>query len=429
MPDLLEIDIDSKVRQVRRRRLVQDALRLWPTCLAVSLAAVAAWLLVQPFLPVAVGWFTLLWAALAAGTAVTLLLAVIRRGSDVDSALALDEAFELKERVTTAVSLRDGQRQTPAGLALLDDVQARVADLDVPARFPIEMPKRLGLAALAAVAFAAVALFYDPSRFGAEEEAAGTTAAKKEAPPPIDASALKRNQEKRKELARELRSERLEEIETELEKLLQNLEKPEKQIDLKQTSQELAKINEDIRRRQEELSTARDIEQKLQLSQELKKLHDGPASELQKALAQGNLEKAKKELEKLAQQMKEGKLTEEQKQALAKQLEELAKKLQDVADQKERKENLAKSDADPESKAREMEKIERDAKKLEALKDLALKLSECQQCLGQSLADAAEALQDAMGTLDQMESYDLESELLKLTKEDLERLKKKLSGC
>ncbi len=432
MPELLEIDIDAKVRQVRRRQFARDLLNLVPGCLAVCLGAACLWLLAQPFLPVQVqvAWYTLLWMAPAAAVPLTLALAIPRFGSKVDSALALDGAFNLKERVTTAVSLNGDTKDSPAGQALLEDLQSQIAGLDVASRFPIEPPRRLAWPAAAAIAFAAVVLFYDPSRWGSTAEAAAIQEKKKDAPPPIDTAAIKRNQQQRKELAKELQSERYEEIESELEKLIQNLGKPEKPVDLKKTTQEVAKIGEEIRRRQEELSTSREIQQKLQLSQELKKLGDGPASEVQKALANGNLEKAKQELEKLAQQMKEGKMSEEQKQALAKQLEEIAKKLNEVAEQKERKENVAKSDADPEAKAREMDKIERDAKKLEALKDLAMKLSECQQGLkGQSLADAAQALEDAMGTLDQVENYDLESELLKLTKEDLERLKKKLSGC
>ena len=55
--------------------------------------------------------------------------------SRVDAAVAIDRAFHLNERLSTALTLPDDLRETPAGRALIADAIRHVADLDVAAEF------------------------------------------------------------------------------------------------------------------------------------------------------------------------------------------------------------------------------------------------------------------------------------------------------
>ena len=56
--------------------------------------------------------------------------------------MALDRAFGLNERLSTALTLPEDLRETPAGRALIADAIRHVADLDVADRFGLSIPRR-----------------------------------------------------------------------------------------------------------------------------------------------------------------------------------------------------------------------------------------------------------------------------------------------
>jgi hypothetical protein len=151
---------------------------------------------------------------------------------------------------------------------------------------------------------------------------------------------------------------------------------------------------------------------------------DGPAKDLQKALAEGDVEQAKKEIEQLAKKLAENKLSEKDKQDLAKQLEDLAKKMDRLSQQKDKEEQLKKLNQegklDAEALQRELDQLRKDNEKLKDLQKLGQKLSQCQNCLksGDS-SQASKALGDAMKQLDEIE---LDSQELEDIKDQLQRL-------
>src|SRR5207247_2751941 len=69
---------------------------------------------------------------------------------------------------------------------------------------------------------------------------------------------------------------------------------------------------------------------------------EGPAKDLQKAIKEGNFEKAKDEIERLSKKMQENELSEKERQQLAKQLQKLEETLKNLAEQTEKEEELKK---------------------------------------------------------------------------------------
>src|SRR4029450_4755102 len=62
--------------------------------------------------------------------------------SRVDAAVAIDRVFHLNERLSTALTLPDDLRVTPAGRALLAAAIKHVSSLDIGSGFAPAMPRR-----------------------------------------------------------------------------------------------------------------------------------------------------------------------------------------------------------------------------------------------------------------------------------------------
>src|SRR5262245_35070316 len=157
--------VQRQLARVSRRLFLQVFLDSLFWCLAGALILAAVWFLVQPLvLSAPPDW--LRWALagglIVAGTALAVVLALVRRPSDLVAALVLDEKFNLRERVTTSLTLAPHQANTPAAQALLEDVNQQVKQLDVGSRFPVRLSWNVTLVPLCAAIVALVALFYQP---------------------------------------------------------------------------------------------------------------------------------------------------------------------------------------------------------------------------------------------------------------------------
>src|SRR5262249_8667129 len=149
--------------------------------------------------------------------------AMLRAPSKLAAALFLDERFGLKERVTTSLTLAPEEEASPAGQALLADVNQRVSDLDVGSRFPVRMSWTAALIPLGVVALVLVTL--SPPLEPAKSAAGPSTAAEEQKQKPANAAEIEQKVEAlKKKLERrpgekEVDSEKLKQIQAELEKI------------------------------------------------------------------------------------------------------------------------------------------------------------------------------------------------------------------
>jgi hypothetical protein len=142
MTELAHSPLQRQVARAGRRLFVQTLLNNLFVFCAVALGAGVAWFLIEPYLldePAAWSRWAVASGLLGAGVLSAMVLALWKRPTPLTAALSLDERFGLKERVTTSLMLEKPQMASPAGQALLADVNQRIAEIDVGSRFPIRV--------------------------------------------------------------------------------------------------------------------------------------------------------------------------------------------------------------------------------------------------------------------------------------------------
>jgi hypothetical protein len=399
----------------------------WSIALVVSVG----WMLLEPYLlnsPESWLRWTVTAGLLALGTVAALWLTVRRAPSITLAALSIDQQFGLRERVVTSVALSEEEAATSAGQALLSDVQNKVAKINVSEKFPVRLPWISAFVPAGAAAVALIALFYHP----VFQAAQGST----ENNLPIAPEAKKDINKKLEELVKKpkspekpadrQKSEDLKRLEAKLDEIAKQPRDTTKQLrdrikDLTPLEEEMKKLERDRAEKSKAMQQA--LQQKDQMNpNDVPK--DGPAKDLQKALADGDIEQAKKEIDQLAKKLAENKLSEKEKNDLAKQLDDLSKKMEKLAQQKDKEEQLKKlhqeGKLDAEALQRELDQLKKENEKLKDLQKLAQKLGQCQKCLkagdagqaGKSLSDAAQQLSEM--ELDSQELEDIKDQLQRL---------------
>ena len=155
------VELESPVGRVWRRLRFQRFLEVLVWSLAVGLAMVAAILAAEKLtgrnLPVA-AWLPLA-VAVGLALAVAAMAALTGGPSRVDAAVAIDRAFHLNERLSTALCLPPELLESAVGRALLADAVRQIADIDVRPAFGPKLP-RLAWLPLVPAALAAAVLFF-----------------------------------------------------------------------------------------------------------------------------------------------------------------------------------------------------------------------------------------------------------------------------
>jgi hypothetical protein len=434
--------LDRQLGRVRRRLFVQTLLAALAWGWAGALVLGVGWFLAQPCLlldaPAALRWYVLGGAA-AAGTLAAVAWGLLRAPSAVAAALDLDQRFGLKERVTTALTLAPREVESPAGQALLADVNHRIAPLRIGDRFPLRLPRAAALVPLLVLVLVLLAFFYEPSvnrgRAAAEQPLVAEPAVK------ADIERKLRQLQKKGELkpADRPKSAELQRLEAELDKLAQKPHETREQA--REVVKDITKALDQVKKREKELAERADAlqEQMRQLDRlEKKRAKEGPAKKLDRALDQAEFKKAKEEADHLGKQLqadeqaerlrkkiKEEKLTEQEKQEARAQLERLAaqelkpqereqlqEQMKDMQDKlerlsrteraKERLRQLQRQGAmSKEQLDRELDQLEQNCAKLDPetkklLEELAQKLKEARQCMQEGKdGEAAQKLKEA----------------------------------
>lgn len=421
--------VARQISRVNRRLFVQLLITRLIWCWTAALVLSGIWFLVEPFAwqspPVWFRW-VLMGGFVLASTLLAGFLAATAAPSKVVAALSLDEQFGLKERVTTSLMLTPEQQATPAGQALLEDVQHRVAKLDIPDKFPIRLSWAASLVPFLALMLTLVALFYEPSKSVAKVDPRDEL----KQPPANKAEIADKFNKLKKTAARkkngdEPQTEEAKRIEAELEKIAN---KPRENRDqLRQRMAEMDKLADEIKERQQTtMDKQKSLKQQLQqMEQQSQKSKDAPTRELEKAMAQGDFNKAKDEMEKLAEKMRNNELTDKEKQDLKEKLDQMKDKLQDLARNKEKEEELKKlardGKLDKESLERELDRLKKDNENLKDLANMADQLAQAKDALDKG--DAEGAAEKLKGAADQLKQMDLNDREIDELADQLQRLK------
>ena len=406
----LERPVARVFRRLRYQRFLSTLVWSWAMTLAIVAAVIAGEKLLNRSVP-GPDWVPF---AIAAGVGLVFAagFSLLTGPSRLDAAIALDRVFHLNERVSTALSLPDDLRKTPAGEALLADAIRKVTDLDVAAEFGLRIPRRAWVV-LVPAAISALLLFA-PTLV--------PRLARAQAAALVDTKVFT---EKAQSFTKKIASQRQsidKEKFPEAEKLLAQIEKKSEDLTKAPPSSkdkmmvELNALTDALKDRQKQLGSPEQVKRQLQQLKEMGS--QGPADQLVKDLAKGDFKKAADQLKQLQEKMASGKMSETEKKALKEQLGEMAKKLSDLANMEQRKKQLeeARKNGGLSEKqfAREMEKLEEQSKQLKQIQQLASKLGDAQKALQAGDAKkAAEALgmtekqmQEMAKQLEELESLD-----------------------
>ncbi len=355
------------------------------------------------------------WApfAVAGGLAMltAALVAVLSGPSRLDAAVAIDHAFRLSERVSTALTLPGELRESAAGHALVADARKKLADLDVTSAFGPRLPRRAWVVLIPAGL--AVSMLFVPAWIERTVQAKTETK--------VDARALARKTES---LAKKISSQRQtidKDKFPEAEKLLAQIEKKAEDLAKAPPAQkdrllvEMNKLTDALAERKKQLGSPDQVNRQLQQLKEMGQ--NGPADQFSKELAKGDFKKAAEQLKELQQKLEKGEMTQADKKALEQQLAEMTKKLQQAANMEERKKQLDQAlkngGLSKEQYEREMDKLKQQAKSLKQLEQLAGKLGQAQEALKRGdTKQAAESLGMTQQQLAQMAKQMEEMEAL-----------------
>ena len=441
--------LETRVRQARRRLVTQSLLNRLGLAWGCALALGLLWFLIEPAaVPGAKPY--LKWAVLGglvgAGTVLAVWLTRRAAPSPLSAALAIDQRFELKERVTTALGLTAHDQSSPAGQALLADANAKLERVAVAGKFPIRVGWRALFLPAQAVAIALLALYppsvltmlaggsskQDDDQAKADEKKAETKVA---APRPFI----------RPPAERPNKSEELRQLEAELEKLYAEHNKDggpdkEKPDQIRERQEQVAKAEERLKKREQEMGEKfqklQDQMSKLTELEQGDSRRDGPAKDFQEALAKGDLKKAQDEMDKLQKKAREKKLDAKEQEQLKKQLDDLNKKVDQLnREQKEKEKKLKdliaqakRENRDAESLERELKELQQDQQMSKEMQELAKSLKQCRQCLDKN---DMEGLAEQLGQVGkQLGDIDDELKDLEDIEEHLQNLKQmRKDGC
>lgn len=420
--------LHRQVARVHRRLVLQTFLNSLAWCWVGAVLLSAGWFLLQPYVvDGAPDW--LRWTVAGALGCVATLLAValglLRAPSRLTAALSLDSAFGLKERVTTSLTLTPEQEGTPAGQALLADVNQRINDLDVGSRFPVRIGWTAALVPACGILLAVVAVFYQPIKGQAR-----TTGGKDSAEAAPNAADIDRKmQQLKKTLAEKKpserpRSEELERLIGELDKLASRPRDTKEQI--RERVKEMTALEEQMKLREKAMAEkARSLKEQLRrLDLSTQKDGEGPAKDLQNALAKGDLNRAKEEIERLNKRIQKQDLTEKEKEQLRRQLQDMKEKLQRLAEAKKKEQELKAANLDAATLKKEVQK---EKQRLADLNKLAEQMGKCEKGLKEGDMEAAsQSLSEMAKKLDGM---DLENQELQDLREQLARLQDAKDSC
>jgi hypothetical protein len=433
--------IRQQVDRARRRLWVELFLgrlvRCWFAALLVATIAVAVPKLVAiEGLPAQwSAWW--LGGAVALGLVVALVWTIIRGHSEFDAAAEIDRRFDLKERVASSLSLPSEALETPAGRALVQDAERAVRRLDIDERFRIRVGRSAWLPlAPALVAFVLVG-FVDNQH--AHSSANAPTAALS---PKVLTNTTKQLRKKLTEIAKKSPKKGLKEVDAlmlEMDKELEKIAQQKQPLDRKQAMVKFNNLAQQLRERREKLGGNNELKRQLA---GMKDLGRGPADKMAEAMKNGNWDQANQELQKLADQLKAGKLDEASRKQLAEQLKRMEQQLAEAAARRDQAiEDMKKKIEDEKrsgnlAKAGEMQqkldRMMRQQKQAQQMQQMAQQLAQAQQSLekGDQQA-AAESMAQMMQQMQQMQAEmdanSAEAEMLDMAMEQLEASKESMA--
>ena len=422
-------ELQKQVRRARRRLFFQSFLTacIWALAIGFVIAALAIgarkiWVVGIAEQTWLIGWL--------AGSAVFAIVSAwlftwFRRASLDEAAIELDRRFGLKERVSSSLTMSSEEADTEFGKALINDATRKVERLDVRDEFNVKANRWAFVPVVTGLL--AAALVFLPDAIPGEQKQEAEALTKEVARVRNSTTKLRK---KIAQKSQELEKKNLKEAGKLAQKLEQGLQKLEKSnSNKKKTMVEMNNLANEIKKRRESLKGNDDLKKRLQQLKGMK-IKDGPADKLAKAMQQGDFKEALKQVEELVQQLKDGKLNEEDKKKLVERMNQMKEKMKEMADQhdkakKELEEKIEKAkqqgnEAEAKKMQQKLNQMQAQDEAMQNMKNMAQKMEQVAKNMQQG--NQQEAMQDLEQMAQDLESMQQESEELQELDEMMDQL-------
>jgi hypothetical protein len=421
-----------KKASVARRRMISArffAFVPYSVGAIVLLAALGVMLPKVVALPVdgSIWYASWLISALVVGLLVSVVRTWIGRPTLADAAEEVDRRFQLRERLSSAMTLHDADRESDFASALIADAQRRAEMLDISSQFGWGLNRRLALPLIPVVASLLFFVIADRPFQPVSSDPTSLLS-----PTQVKSSTQPLLEQVRKRLE-EAEKEDLKDAAEMYRRLQAELEKMQKQdgLDPKEALAKLNDIKHQLEQRRQELGSSESLKKNLR---HLEKLDSGPADRLSDALKKGDLEKAEQALEQLLKEIQEGKLNDEQMQQLSKQIEQMEQALRQASQAHEQaKQNLQEQIRQAQQNGdmgragelqRKLEQLQAADSSMSQMQEMANMLSQCKSCLSQGDQQGLqEALSQMASQLNQMNCEDRQLQTLDQLMDSLSQCK------
>ncbi len=416
--------MDTIYRQIsaaQRRLVLQRFGRIitWSMFALLIVAAIGAAVPKIWALPVSPEIWLASWAGGAAFLA-ALVAAIVTywtRPSLADTAIEVDRRFGLRERLSSTLALDHHARETEIGRALIADATQRAEKIAISERFAMQ-PARRGLLPLLPIVFLVLLIFIpNATRENVADASAKKSTQAEAAQVKTAAQQLKKRLEQQR---RQAEAEGLKEAEELFKKLERQADQISKREDLtkKEALIALNDIKDQLQAKREQLGSPDEMRKSLA---NMKDMENGPAEKVVKAMEKGEFGEAKDQIKELADKLRDGSLTEEEKKKLAEQMNQMQKSMDDAIQKHEQeKQKLqeqieqAKREGRTEEAAKLQEKLEQKQQmdgQMQQLKEMAEAMQAAQQAMekgdSQGAADAMAEMADKLGEMQaQMDQMD-----------------------
>ena len=300
--------------------------------LAVTLTAMAmllvVWRVLQSLVPLPGEWGMI--AGIAAGVAfvIALVWSLVRTRPGSPVARRIDERAGLRETLSTALCV--SANQDPWSQATVELAGRTAQGVDLKSTLPVEAP-RYWPAPVAAWGLFGILLMVPVLNLPAMLGRDVPLPTQREQAEQVSAEVEQMKEDLKAEAAR-LGVDIDFEDEDAAENALTPTELTPEEIQAAAVKQ-LTQLTDKLAEQMDEKGAAELEAMEKQLEQ-LRQPGPGPAQELARAMARGEFDKAREELSKLAQEMRDGDLSEEQQSQLQKQMENLAQQMEQLSQQR-----------------------------------------------------------------------------------------------
>ena len=361
---------------------------------------------------------------------------------EVGVAQEVDKRCNLKERLSTSLSLEGDLAKSEIARALIADTEKSTGQINLTREFPLKPTRLFCFPCLQVPCMFLLYLWVDPVGIAKAEPVSESKVEEKNQVNEA-AKLLKRQIQQRKRNASEKGLLEAEKLYGRLESKIDSVIKDPK-MDQKQTMIAMNDLKKQLEQRSSQLSNPESFKKILA---QMKGLQAGVGKEMLDAMKKGDYKSAKERIDQLANQLQKEGLSEQEKASLKKELDALGnalKKSSDAATQQknqlERQLESAREAGDQAEVARlqeQLQSLDAQERQMQSLREMSALMESASKSLdNDQLMDASASMEELAQRLDQMQKEASELKDLESTLGDIAQSKSAMrcqacsgSGC